>query len=137
MVQFYFLAVCFNLLGGLVLAAPYFQERFPGVLGLREAIYGKAVLRIGLVSSLLIAGVLKIISVFNGDIIIIGDLLPVLTLLISGFTLLIEYISESNEVEKGFIKKMDSIFVKHSSIIGVAAIVSGTLHFIFPGVLFL
>ena len=137
MVQFYFLAVCLNLVGGFVLAAPYFQERFPGVLSFRETIYDKTAFRIGLISSLLLIGILKIISVFNGDIIIVGDLLPVLMLLISGFTLLIEYISENNEAEKGFIKKMDSIFVKHSSIVGVAAIVSGALHFIFPGVLFL
>ena len=137
MVQFYFLAVCFNILGGVVLASPHFQERFSGISGLREFIYNKKFLRIGLISSLLIVGILKIISVFIGDIIIVGDLLPSLTLLFSGFTLLIEYLSESNDADKGFIKKMDSIFVKHSSIVGVSAIVAGSLHFIFPGVLFL
>lgn len=137
MVQFYFLAICLNFIGGLVLAAPYFQERFPGIVKLREIIFDKVSLRIGLISALIIIGILKIISVFVGDVIIVGDLLPSLTLLASGFTLLIEYISESNDSEKGFISKMDSIFVKHSSIVGVAAIVAGTLHFIFPGVLFL
>jgi len=137
MVQFYFLAVCLNLLGGLVLAAPYFQERFPGILSLREFVFGKKTFRISLISSLLIVGILKIISVFIGDVILVGDLLPSLMLLVSGFTLMVEYLSENNDAEKGFIKKMDSIFVKHSSIVGVAAIVAGTLHFIFPGVLFL
>ena len=137
MVQFYFLAVCLNLLGGLVLAAPYFKERFPGLSGLREFLFDKKSLRISLISSLLVVGVLKIVSVFIGDVIIVGDLLPSLTLLVSGFTLLVEYLSESNEAEKGFIKKMDGVFVQHSSIVGVAAFVAGTLHFIFPGVLFL
>jgi len=137
MVQFYFLAVCLNFIGGVVLAASWFQERFPGVLNFRETLFDKKTLRIGLISSLLLVGILKIISVFKGDIIIIGDLLPALALLTSGFTLLIEYLFENNEAEKGFIKKMDSIFVKHSSIVGVASIVAGTLHFIFPGVLFL
>ena len=137
MVQFYLLAVCLNLLGGLVLAAPYFKERFPGISGLREFLFDKKALRISLISSLLIVGILKIISVFVGDVIIVGDLLPSLTLLVSGFTLLVEYLSESSDAEKGFIKKMDGIFVKHSSIVGVAAFVAGTLHFIFPGVLFL
>jgi hypothetical protein len=137
MVQFYFLAICLNLIGGLVLAAPYFQDRFPGILSLRETILGKSSLRISLTSSLLIVGILKIISVFKGDVIIVGDFIPALTLLTSGFTLLIEYFSEHNEAEKGLIKKMDSIFVKHSSIVGVASIVAGSLHFIFPSVLFL
>ena len=137
MVQFYFLAVCLNLLGGLVLAAPYFQERFPGISRFREFLFEKKALRISLISSLLIVGILKIISVFVGDIIIVGDLLPSLTLLVSGFTLLVEYLSESNDAEKGFIKNMDDLLVKHSSIVGVAAFVAGTLHFILPGILFL
>lgn len=137
MVQFYFLAVCLNIFGGLVLAAPYFKDRFPGVSGLREFLFEKRSLRIGVISSLVILGILKFVSVYIGDVIIVGDLLPALTLLVSGFTMLVEYISESNDADKGFIKKMDSIFVKHSSIAGVAAIVAGTLHFIFPGVLFL
>ncbi|MDA3941204.1 MAG: hypothetical protein PF693_18155 [Spirochaetia bacterium] len=137
MVQFYFLAICLNLVGGSILAAPYFQDRFPIIFKLRETLYSRTALRIGLISSLLIVGILKIISVFIGDVLIVGDLLPALALLTSGFTLSIEYISENNETGKGLIHKMDSIFVKHSSIVGVAAIVAGTLHFIFPGVLFL
>lgn len=137
MVQFYFLAVCLNILGGLVLAAPYLKDRFPQVSALREFFYEKSSLHIGLISSLLLVGILKFISVFMGDVIIVGDLLPAFTLLISGSTMIVEIISKNNDAEKGFIKKMDSFFVKHSSIVGVAAIVAGTLHFIFPGVLFL
>ncbi len=139
MVQFYCLAVCFNLLSGLVLAAPYFSEKFPSVLTFREFIYNKKSLRIGFIISLFLIGILKLISVFKGDVIIVGDLLPSLTLLISGVTLLTEYLhSDSDDVEtKGFLKKMDNIFVKHSSIVGVAAVVAACLHFLFPGVLFL
>ncbi|MCK5200689.1 MAG: hypothetical protein KAR21_20180 [Spirochaetales bacterium] len=137
MVQFYFLSVCLNILGGLVLAAPHFSERFPGILSLRGYIFDKSGLRIGLIAALLLIGVMKIISVSNGDVIIVGDLLPSLTLLLSGFTLLVEFIFENKESESGFLKKMDSIFVKHASITGIAALVAGGLHFIFPTVLFL
>lgn len=137
MVQFYFLSICLNILGGLVLAAPHFSERFPGISSLREYIFDKSSLRTGLIAALLLIGVMKIISVSMGDVIIAGDLLPALTLLISGFTLLIEFIFENNESESGFLKKMDSIFVKHASITGIAALVAGGLHFIFPSVLFL
>jgi hypothetical protein len=137
MIQFYFLSICLNILGGLVLAAPYFSERFPGIASLRGYIFDKSGLRIGLTIALLLIGVMKIISVSIGDVIIAGDLLPALTLLLSGFTMLIEYIFENNEPESGFLKKMDNIFVKHSSIIGVAALVAAGLHFIFPTVLFL
>lgn len=137
MVQFYFLSICLNILGGLVLAAPHFSERFPGISSLREYIFGKTGLRIGLIAALLLIGVIKIITVSPGDIIIVGDLLPALTLLLSGFTLLVEFIFENNESESGFLKKMDSVFVKHASITGIAALVAGGLHFIFPAVLFL
>ena len=137
MVQFYFLAICLNILGGLVLAAPYFSERFPGISAFRGYIFDKSGLRIGLIAALLLIGIMKIISVSAGDVIIVGDLLPALTLLLSGFTMVIEYIFENNEAENGFLKKMNSIFVKHASITGVAALVAGGLHFIFPTVLFL
>ena len=137
MVQFYFLSICLNIVGGLTLAAPHFSERFPGISSLRGYIFGRLGLRIGLIAALLLVGVMKIISVTIGDIIIVGDLLPALTLLISGFTMLIEYIFENNESESGFLKKMDSIFVKNASITGIAALVAGGLHFIFPTVLFL
>ncbi len=137
MVQFYFLSICLNILGGLVLAAPHFAERFPGISSLRGYIFDKSGLRIGLIAALLLIGVMKIISVSIGDVIIVGDLLPALTLLLSGFTLLVELIFENNESESGFLKKMDSIFVKHASITGIAALVAGSLHFIFPTVLFL
>jgi len=139
MVQFYFLAVCFNLFGGLVLAAPQFSDKFPSLPAFREFIYSKKGIRIGLITSLFLVGILKIISVFKGDIIIVGDLLPSLTLIASGLTLLIEYIYSDNDelAVKGFLKKMDDIFVKHSSIVGVAAVVAACLHFLFPSVLFL
>ena len=137
MVQFYFLSICLNIVGGLILAAPHFSERFPGISKFREYIFDKPGLRIGLFTSLLLIGVMKIISVSTGDVIIVGDFLPALTLLISGFTMLIEYIYENNESENGFLKKMNSIFVKHASITGIAALVAGCLHFIFPTVLFL
>ena len=137
MVQFYFLSICLNILGGLVLAAPHFSERFPGISSFRGYFFDKSGLRIGLFISLLLIGVIKIISVTAGDVIIVGDLLPAFTLLLSGFTLMIEYIIENNESESRFLGKMDSIFVKHASITGIAALVSGSLHFFFPTVLFL
>ena len=139
MIQFYFLAVCFNLLGGCVLAAPHFSERFPSLPAFREFVYSKNSLRIGLITSLFLVGIFKIISVSQGDIIIVGDILPSLTLLISGLTLLTDYIhrDRDNVETKGLLKKMDDIFVKHSSIVGVAAVVAACLHFLFPGVLFL
>jgi hypothetical protein len=137
MVQIYFLTICLNILSGIILAAPYFHDRFPWASSIREYIFNISALHIVLVASLFLIGVLKIICVFQGDVIIVGDLLPALTLIVSGFTLLIEYIAKDSEIENGFLKKMVSIFVERSSIVGVIAVVSGSLHFVFPGVLFL
>ncbi len=137
MIQFYFLSICLNIIGGLVIAAPHFSERFPGITAFRGYIFEKTGLRIGLIAALFLIGIMKIISVYTGDVIIVGDLFPALTLLISGFTMLVEYIFENSESESGFLKKMDGIFVKHASITGISALVAGALHFIFPTVLFL
>ncbi len=137
MVQLYFLSICLNILGGLILGAPHFSERFPGLSGLREYIYSRSGLKYGVMALLLLVGIMKLISVYKGDVVVVGDLLPALTLLAAGFTMIIEHLSANPESENGFLKKMDKIFVRYESITGVAALVAGVMHFIFPSVLFL
>ncbi|MCF6334483.1 MAG: hypothetical protein L3J12_01915 [Spirochaetales bacterium] len=137
MVQLYFLSICLNIFGGLILAAPHFSERFPALSGIREYVYSINILKYGVMVLLPLIGIMKLISVYTGDVVVVGDLLPALTLIAAGFTMIVEHLSEKSESENRFLKKMDKIFVRYESITGVAALVAGVLHFIFPSVLFL
>ena len=137
MIQIYFLSICLNIAAGMILSASYFSERFPVTAVFREFIFKKTGLRIGLTAALILVGIMKIISVTAGDVIIVGDFLPALALLISGGTLLIEYLTEGDEPVEGFAAKLEDIFVKHESITGIVCLVAAVFHFIFPSVLFL
>ncbi len=137
MVQFYFLAVCLNIIGGMILAAPSFEERFPFLSGMKQALVGKQSGRVTFVLLLLITGLFKILSVTKGDIPVVGDLLPALSLFLLACTLIVDFLAEKSSVEGTMVHTLEGILVKNGRIIGVSAVTIGILHFIFPGVLFL
>ncbi len=137
MVQFYFLAVCLNIIGGLILAAPYFQEKMPFLGSMKKALVGKQSGRVIFVLLLLFTGLFKILSVTKGDVPIVGDLIPALSLFLLALTLIVDFFAEKSSVEGTMVHKLEGVLVKNSQVIGVTAVVVGVLHFIFPGVLFL
>ncbi len=137
MVQFYFLAVCLNIIGGMILAAPSFEEKFPFLLNMKQALVEKQPGRVIFVLLLLITGLFKILSVTKGDIPVVGDLLPALSLFLLACTLIVDFLAEKSSVEGTMVHSLEGILVKNGRIIGVSAVIIGILHFIFPGVLFL
>ncbi len=137
MVQFYFLAVCLNIIGGFIVAAPYFEEKMPFLGSVKQALVGKQSGRVIFILLLLFTGVFKILSVTKGDVPVVGDILPALSLFVLALTLTVEFFSEKSSVEGTMIHKLEGVLVKNSQVIGVTAFIIGVLHFIFPGVLFL
>ena len=137
MVQFYFLAVCLNIIGGLIVAAPYFEEKMPFLGSVKQALVGKQSGRVIFVFLLLFTGLFKILSVTKGDVPIVGDIIPALSLFVLALTLSVEFFAEKSSGEGTLVHKLEGVLVKNSQIIGITAVVIGVLHFIFPGVLFL
>lgn len=84
-----------------------------------------------------LVGVMKLLSVFRGDIPVIGDLLPCLAGLAGGFSLLLEYYQSTGSREINLPAIIDTIFIKRRNILGYVCIVAGVLHFIFPQVVIL
>ncbi len=137
MVQFYLLAVCLNIVGGLVLSADFFSEKIPFLTTLREAVLEKQSWKVIFIILFLFTGIFKILSVTKGDVPVVGDLLPALSLLVLGISFFSGFIKDRSETEGTIIHRIDSILSPNSHIIGVSAVVVGFLHFIFPAVLFL
>ncbi len=136
MIQFYFLSIVTNLLGGFVLSLDYLEQKFPGLVRMRAAVANNGFqLIVGILA--FIFGILKLLSVTEGDIPVVGDLLPALSGLIIGITLFISYYKARSTVTTETVEKLDSVFMKNKSIIGIAGMVVGILHFIMPRVLFL
>ena len=136
MLQFYFLSIVTNVLGGFLLASESITERFPGLAALAEQ-FEKNSTRMLFGIFTIIFGVLKLLSVTEGDVLVIGDLLPALSGIVIGSTLVVESYKQRSSVTTPAVEKIDSAFVKNKSVIGIIGVVIGALHFLFPTVLFL
>jgi hypothetical protein len=137
MVQFYVLAIILNLLGGALLAADHFGERFPLLRSAKEVLDDRAGIKVVLVILSAFVGLFKILSVTRGDVPVVGDLLPALSLFLIAFINALQYYTGKSDVIGEGRERMEKIFLSNQSIFGVAAMVIGFLHFLFPGVLFL
>ena len=85
MLQFYFLSVLLNFVGGAALSAAFLERRLSLFTGL-DAFFekrGKLKLTLGIFS--LIVGILKFLSVVDGDVAVLGDMIPALGGIILGF----------------------------------------------------
>jgi len=160
MVQFYFLAIFVNLIGGVYFSSVIFEKKFPAVakvVGLFENSFPKFLF--GIIAG--VTGLFKIISVFNGDVPVVGDLLIAITsIVISLYFLHDTIIKEAPVVEdvvteeapvenvtaeavpvdkkrvdvKEFYSKFYSVADKFKVHFGILAIALAVLHFCFPGV---
>ena len=84
-----------------------------------------------------LVGLMKLLSTVQGDMPLIGDLIPAVAGLAGAFALLIEYYSQKSDVGFNLPVFLTSIFVGGRKYLGIFCILAGILHFIFPRVLFL
>ena len=137
MLQFYFLSVLMNALAGYIL----FFGHSDGVLDFRCGFSVKSEtfrLVVGILSAF--TGLFKLLSSIEGDLPLIGDLIPAAAGVLCGFILIFEYYSirsaaRSFEEDSG--KKIDGFLIANKKLIGAIAIVAAVLHFLFPTVLLL
>ena len=135
MLQFYFLSIVLNALGGYLLFFGDSNEvpEFKGRFSLKDETFRFVV---GILAVLV--GFLKLLSAIEGDVPIIGDLVPALAGFLSGFILIFEYYRNRATVESSEnTQKIDRILVSNKKIIGVIALAAAALHFVFPRVLLL
>ena len=138
MLQFYFLSVFLNALAGYLLffgeeALPEFKNGF----SLNNETFKFVV---GILVALL--GLLKLLSPIEGDVPVVGDLIPAIIGLLCGFILIFEYYRSRSTIEdssgdSGQTEKIKVILLGNRKIIGLAALIVAVLHFIFPKLLLL
>lgn len=92
----------------------------------------------------LVTGILSVlVSIFlplspiNGDVPVIGDLIPVLAGFGAGGALLLDYYSNKSNMELKLPSIIKTVFIDERKYLGIFCILAGILHFIFPKVLFL
>jgi len=132
MLQFYFLSIVMNALAGYILT----RGEGPLVFGGHSLKDETFTLVVGIGSAL--TGLMKILSVIDGDVPVIGDLFPAMTGILAGFILIFEYYRNRSSLESSDgVEKVDRLLIANKKVIGVAAFAAAVLHFLFPTVLLL
>jgi uncharacterized membrane-anchored protein len=85
----------------------------------------------------LVSGLLKLLSSIQGDIPVIGDLLPAVLGLLAGFILIFDYYRTKTSIGSEKSELIEGIIEKNKRWLGFVTIASAILHFLFPTVLFL
>jgi hypothetical protein len=135
MLQFYFLSILANALSGFILFTASDDEP-PSDTGFRLSPGNRTFrLVLGIISSL--TGVLKILSSISGDIPVIGDLIPALAGLFAGFALIFKYYRQGSSLSSERVEKIETLITVNQRWVGIAAMASAVLHFLFPTVLLL
>jgi hypothetical protein len=136
MIQIYLLSILLNMAGGFVL---FSNNGDRGRSVIEEEIHFSLQnetfrLILGVLCSLV--GLLKLLSPVQGDIPVVGDLVPAAAGLAAGLVLLFDYYRGRSFFEEGD-GRMKAVFTVNRKGIGLAVMVTAVLHFIFPGVLLL
>jgi hypothetical protein len=136
MIQFYFLSIFFNALAGYILITDGDrgeESLNPGI----QFSFGDKTFRMVLGILALITGLLKLLSSTQGDIPVVGDLIPAIVGFAAGFIFIFEYFREHSALDFEKYEKIEAVFVKNKRFIGFIALISAALHFLFPQALLL
>jgi len=137
MYQIYLLSVLTNLIAGVALSIEGMDEKLHLTSVFNRDLFENTGFRVGLGIITLVVGILQILSVPEGDVPVVGDLLPALSGVILGVILLLEYYRGRSEVSSPTVDALDNVFGKNSAVFGTLGMVIAVVHFIFNRVLFL
>jgi hypothetical protein len=164
MIQFYFLSVFLNLVGGYALVAGRDERKRGSLDGIRETLRDQTSrLVIGILVA--VTGAFKLLTVIRGDIPVVGDFLPAVAGITVGATLLLgvyrspvgdklfgelegeapggsrpapeEPVGGDAKAGKARGGRVERFLLENDAVVGIAGMIAGLVHFLFPAVLFL
>jgi hypothetical protein len=136
MMQIYFLSIFFNILAGYTLISE--NNKNTPEIKIGFSLKDETVkLILGILS--MAAGVLKLLSPAQGDLLILGDLFPSFTGIAAGLILCFDFYQKHATISEKSGKKPSFVdfLSQNRKIAGFAAIVAAISHFLFPGIIFL
>ena len=90
---------------------------------------------VGILSVL--TGIMKLLSPIQFDVPLVGDLLPSLGGIASGFVLLLDWFQKRTDTEIALPELIHNLYTDGRKYLGIFCIITACLHFLFPRVLFL
>ncbi|MFO8064147.1 MAG: hypothetical protein ACQETQ_06055 [Spirochaetota bacterium] len=137
MYQIYLLSVLTNILAGVALSVGGMDEKLHLSSVFNKELMQNDGFRFGLGIVTFVVGFFKLLSVSEGDVPVVGDIVPAISGLVLGLILLLQYYRSRSNVSSPFVDKIDNIFGKNSAVFGTVGILIGVLHFLLHRVLFL
>jgi hypothetical protein len=136
MIQLYFLSILLNGLTGYILGFGADDPDDSIEAGVRPSLNNDTFrLILGILAA--VTGLLKLLSPTEGDIPVIGDLIPALLGLGAGFILMFGYYRERSTVDSEQVNRLAEVLERHKKWMGFVLLASAALHFLFPKALFL
>ena len=136
MIQFYFLSILLNGLSGYALARDTGEDAVALDTGFRLSLHNETC-RLVLGAATILMGFLKILSSIQGDLPVIGDLVPALAGFLAGFILVFEYYRNRSTLEPEHTEKIEQLLIHNKKWVGYFALAAAVFHFLLPSVLFL
>jgi hypothetical protein len=136
MIQFYFLSILLNGLSGYALASDTGDDAVVLDAGFRFSFHNETC-RLILGAATILIGLLKILSSVQGDVPVIGDIVPALAGFLAGFVLVFEYYRNRSTLEPEHTEKIEQVLMHNKKWVGGFALAAAALHFLLPSVLFL
>lgn len=133
MVQIYFLVVLCNLLMGVILTRDFLDSKIDN-FSIFNQILSSEILQVTTGCIGTIVGILALFLRYNGNMIILGDLIPALVSIIAGVTLFIEYIANEENNNSSMVNFFKNTFIKNRLVLGFLAMIVGIIHFIAPSI---
>ena len=137
MYQIYLLSVLTNVLAGVALSVGGMDEKLHLSSVFNKDLMQSDGFRLGLGIVTFVVGFFKLLSVTEGGVPVVGDILPAISGLVLGLILLLQYYRSRSDVSSPFVDTLDNIFGKNSAVFGTVGILIGLLHFLLHRVLFL
>lgn len=132
MIQLYALSVFANVLTGLLVASEAGEGT--GFFGQLRKLFEENNLKFSLGVASLVIAVFKLLGPIEGDVPVIGDLLPVLAGLATGSILLFDFFRASSTIKSTTVERLEGLIVDYRKTVGIAAAAAGALHFFVPTV---
>jgi hypothetical protein len=136
MIQFYFLSIFLNGLCGYTLIQNADDDSAAPDSGFRFSLYNET-FRFVLGAATIVTGLLKLLSSVRGDVPVVGDIVPALAGLLSGFVLVFEFYRGRSSLDPEHTDKIEQVLVHNKKWVGYFALAAAALHFLLPTVLFL
>jgi hypothetical protein len=131
MIQFYLLSILFNAAAGFILLRGDSAEESSLEREFRFS-FGNETFRLVLGILTMVIGLLKLLSPVEGNLPVLGDLVPALAGLGAGFIILLEYYQGRPGLDDERSSKITETVSRNRKWVGFVSFGSALLHFLFP-----